>query len=121
MIKFLLLGYLLIISCQNCEDKNFQKKFVKTINTLHLFVSNGLNETNNLDSVKIAGRMLYTLTNIKAGISYNYTIIYERKTFTMDSIKWTKWYEKNKCKMTESMFDSVYLKVHRDFYLNKNL
>jgi hypothetical protein len=65
--------------------------------------------------------MLYDLTKIAAKISYNYTIIYESKTFTMDSIRWTKWYETNKCKITESMFDSICLKVHKDFScLNKN-
>jgi hypothetical protein len=107
--------FLLFDSCYQCPDKNFEAKFNNTIKTLELLKTEGITPRNNIDSIKIASQILTSLTGIRPHIAYNYTVTYLEKDFENDSNEWHKWYEENKCKMNEAMFDSTALKVRANY------
>ena len=108
MIKFVFIISFLFGHCCQCHDQYFEMRFKEVIKKLELLKSAGITSTNNIDSIKIASQVLSSLTGARPHISYNYTVTYSEKDFRIDSIKWNEWYQKNKCKVSKQLFDSIY-------------
>ncbi|HEV8283908.1 MAG TPA: hypothetical protein VGQ09_06345 [Chitinophagaceae bacterium] len=119
MIKYFITVFLLYFGCRPCVDGNFQSKFQNQIKKLELLKSEGVSLKNSTDSIDIASETLFLITGIEAKISRNYTFLYSNEDFKNDSLKWNNWYEQNKCKVSDELFDSIYSKVVLK-YKNKN-
>lgn len=115
MIKYILVAVILFAGCNQCDDKIFVEKFEKTIKSLELLKSDGITQSNTLDSVKIASEIITSLTGTRPRISFNYTAVYSEEKFKADTIKWHKWYKENRCNMTGSVFDAVSSKVRSNY------
>jgi hypothetical protein len=98
----------LALGCRPCEDIRFKSKFQNQIRKLEMLKSYGVSAANTTDSIDIASNTLFLITGTKAKISRNYTYLYYHEDFTTDSTKWNRWYEENRCKVTEALFDSIY-------------
>jgi len=111
MKKYLAGICLLSFGCRPCADSNFKAKFQNQIEKLELLKFEGVSLQNSTDSIDVASQTVFLITGVKPKILRNFSYAYYEDDFKNDSIKWSNWYEQNKCNVNEAFFDSIYLKA----------